>query len=86
MVILMKLGLLLVIASAVSVNTSEIKVLSVTATGLMAMMEQLTPVFERATGHKVTVTFALVPDLRKRIDDGESFDVIILSPSSIDEL
>jgi molybdate transport system substrate-binding protein len=82
----MKMGLLLVMAIAVSVNASEIKVLSVTATGLMAMMEQLAPEFERATGHKVTVAFGLGPDLRKRIDDGETFDVIIQVPSVIDEL
>src|SRR5215813_8861327 len=86
MIALMRLGLLLVMVSAVSLNTSEIKVLSVTAIGLMAMMEQIAPEFERATGHKVAVTFGLAPDLRKRIDDGETFDVIILGPSSIDEL
>lgn len=79
MIALMRLGLLLVMVSAASVNTSEIKVLSITATGLMAMMEQIAPEFERATGHKITVTYGLGLDLRKRIGDGEAFDVIILT-------
>jgi molybdate transport system substrate-binding protein len=42
-------------------------------------LAELVPQFERATGHKVAGEYALPPDLIKRIDAGEPFDVIILS-------
>src|SRR6266542_2429053 len=39
----------------------------------------LAPQFERATGHKVSAQFDLPPSFFRRIDAGETFDVIILS-------
>ena len=42
-------------------------------------LEAILPQFERATGHKVVGVYALPPDLVKRIDAGEPFDVIVLS-------
>ena len=41
--------------------------------------DTLAPQFERATGHKLVMQTALPPDLIKKIDAGEPFDVIILS-------
>ena len=41
--------------------------------------ETLAPQFERATGHKLITQSALPPDLIKKVDAGEPFDVIILS-------
>jgi ABC-type molybdate transport system substrate-binding protein len=73
------LALVLVVVDAAAVNASAIRVLGVTATGLKAMMEQLTPEFERRTTHEVVVTFGLVPELGKRIGDGEAVDVILNS-------
>jgi molybdate transport system substrate-binding protein len=40
---------------------------------------ELSPQFERATGHKVTAHFDLPPNFYRRIDAGEPFDVILLS-------
>jgi molybdate transport system substrate-binding protein len=41
--------------------------------------ETLAPQFEKATGHRLTSQYALPPDLIKKVDAGEPFDVIILS-------
>ncbi len=41
--------------------------------------ETLLPQFEQSTGHKVASQFALPPELIKRVDAGEPFDVLILS-------
>ena len=41
--------------------------------------DTLAPQFERATGHKLITQSALPPDLIKKVDAGEPFDVIILS-------
>jgi len=81
----MRLGLLVVLATA-GAGARDIKVLAVTAPGLMAVLEQLGPAFTQATGHKAEVSFALVPELRERIRTGERFDVIILTRPVIDEL
>ncbi|MFM9886764.1 MAG: substrate-binding domain-containing protein [Burkholderiales bacterium] len=42
-------------------------------------LQTLVPQFERVSGHKVAAEFALPPDLIKKVDAGESFDVIVLS-------
>lgn len=41
--------------------------------------------FGRATGATVTVEFAPVPELRKRITAGEAADVIVATPAALDE-
>jgi len=41
--------------------------------------EELAPQFERATGHKLMAQYGLPPELIRKIDAGEPFDVIILS-------
>ena len=41
--------------------------------------DTLAPQFEKATGHKLITQSALPPDLIKKMDAGEPFDVIILS-------
>ena len=41
--------------------------------------DTLIPQFERASGHKLVNQYALPPDLIRKMDAGEAFDVIILS-------
>ncbi len=78
----MKLGLLAASIGLASlmpqqIQAAEIKVFSSSAA--RGVYETLAPEFERSTGHKLVTTFALPPALVKRMDDGEPFDVIILS-------
>ena len=74
LVFLMHLGL---------ADAAEIKVLS--AAGMRPVMEDLRPKFERATGHKLTIAFAAASVIVKRIQDGETGDVVI-TPWSIETL
>jgi molybdate transport system substrate-binding protein len=39
--------------------------------------------FEKQTGHKVEITFNTTPQIRRRVDDGGSFDVIVAPPEAI---
>jgi molybdate transport system substrate-binding protein len=41
--------------------------------------QELAPQFEKATGHKVVAQFGLPPELLRKADAGEPFDVMILS-------
>ena len=47
-------------------------------------VSELIPVFEKATGHTVVATFATAPAIRKRLADGEAFDLVITSADDID--
>src|SRR5437868_5248557 len=58
-------------------QAAEIKALVTGAA--RASLATLTPQFERSSGHKLVSTFDLPPALVKKIDAGESYDVIILS-------
>ena len=40
----------------------------------------------RDSGHKVTMVYGLIAELRKRIQDGETADVMILSRAALDDL
>ncbi len=44
-------------------------------------MEDLGPKFERATGHKLAITFATLGAIVKRVQDGETADVVIIPQS-----
>lgn len=57
-----------------------------TSIGLKPTLLEVTPDFERSTGHAVNLTFATAAPLKRRIDAGESFDIVILTPQLIDDL
>jgi molybdate transport system substrate-binding protein len=63
---------------------AEIKVLS--AGAMRGVVDALLPEFEKATGHKVTVDNATAGVLAKRIEDGEAFDVAIITATVVDGL
>jgi molybdate transport system substrate-binding protein len=65
-------------------NAAEIKLLS--SVGLKSVMELVLPEFERSSGHKITVVYGTAASLKKNIDQGEFFDVTVLTPPLIDEL
>jgi molybdate transport system substrate-binding protein len=59
------------------VRAAEIK--SLTATAIEIVLKEIGPEFERATGHKVTMAVDLAPNFKRRIDNGETFDVALFS-------
>ena len=65
-------------------RATEIKVLSTQA--VEGAYRELVVQFEKASGHKVTTTFAGTLDAQKRIAAGESYDLIIMASAAIDDL
>ena len=65
-------------------DAAEIKVLS--TNGVKAIIEELAPQFEKATGHKLVVTFGVTTALQKDIEAGAPFDVTVLVASATDDL
>ena len=53
---------------------------------MQQVMEDLGPKFERATGHKLAITFATLGEVVKRIHDGESADVVVIPGQGTDSL
>src|SRR5215204_3838410 len=68
---------------AQSATAAEIKVLTTGA--FKQVVVALVPEFEKATGHKVVLDNGTVGELQKRVDGGETFDVLVLSPKGIED-
>ncbi len=69
------------LAFASSTQPQSVTVLSSNAT--KALVEELGPQFEKATGQKLTIRFGNSAALKTRIEQGEAFDVAILSASAM---
>jgi molybdate transport system substrate-binding protein len=73
---------LLVIGNAA--EAAEIKILS--ALGMQAVMEDLGPKFERATKHKLAITFVTMGEAVKLVQAGETADVVVIPQQGIDSM
>jgi len=83
------LGLAVGAAAPAAVQAAEIRV--VTSGGFSAAYDQLIPLYEQATGHKVTTargaSIGNAPDsIPSRMARGEQFDIVILADSALDKL
>ncbi len=63
---------------------AEIKVLSTTA--MKTTLEQLAPEFERHNGYKLVASYGPSGQIAKRIADGETFDVAIVTGEGLEDL
>src|SRR5262245_60506263 len=70
--------------AASGASAAEIKV--ITSVGVKAILEELAPAFERTSGHKLNIIYGVAVPLKRQIESGETFDVVILVPGMIDDL
>jgi molybdate transport system substrate-binding protein len=63
---------------------ADIKVFS--TIGVQSALEELAPQFEKATGHKLNFTWATAAILVKRVQAGESADLMVLTKQSLEAL
>ena len=78
------IGFMCLLMIGIAAEAAELKVLS--ATAMQTVMEDLGPKFERATGHKLAITFATLGGVVKRVQDGETADVVVIPQQGIDTL
>jgi len=76
------IGFVFLLVGGIAAEAAEIKVLSTNA--MKTVMEDLGPKFERATGHKLAITFAGLGVVVLRVQGGETVDVVIISRQGID--
>jgi molybdate transport system substrate-binding protein len=65
-------------------RAAEIKLIC--SNGYHAVIDVLGPQYEKATGHKLVVSYGLAAALGKEIEGGVPFDITILAPPQIDAL
>ena len=63
---------------------AEIRVVS--SVGMKAVIEEAKPLFERVSGHKLIVVFGTAVPLKRQLEEGEAFDLAILTPPLIADL
>ena len=74
----------LVGAMANSAQAAEVKVLS--AGAIEPGVKAAAAAFEKESGTQVHLIFNTAPQIRKRMADGEAFDVVLAPPAMLDEL
>jgi len=77
-------GFTLVLGYTMAASAEEITVLASNA--VKAAVVELAPQFEKETGHRLAFTWGASNLLVKQIEDGKSFDVVIVSPALIKNL
>jgi molybdate transport system substrate-binding protein len=80
--LVLSVALALLIYSAASAE--EIRVIS--AVALADVLKEIGPQFERSTGHKLRMQFGPPVALKARVEAGETFDLVILTPAFIDDV
>jgi molybdate transport system substrate-binding protein len=78
------IGIVLLAALGQVSRAAEIAGLSVVP--LRTSLNVLVPLFEQATGHKVTIKYAGSSDLIRQLAAGETFDVALVWPDMIERL
>jgi molybdate transport system substrate-binding protein len=76
------IGFMFLLVGSIAAQAAEVKVLI--AGGFSQVIQDLGPKFERATGHKLAITFAGLDAIVKRVQQGETFDVVVSPRSAID--
>jgi molybdate transport system substrate-binding protein len=77
-------GLLLAAATPKAAAAADLKLLG--PVSLRVVLPSVLPQFEQSSGHKVTVGYATLGAITKRLLDGEAADVVLVSPGQNDEL
>ncbi|MBP8310415.1 MAG: substrate-binding domain-containing protein [Burkholderiaceae bacterium] len=69
---------------ATPVAAAELRIISTPAASTALKMAATD--FERVAGHKVTIEYSNIAIARRRISAGEAFDVVVVSPTAIEDL
>lgn len=77
---------LAVVAALSSAGSHAAEITCICAEAVRPVLTELAPRFERATGHKLIATYELAPVVKRKIEQGEPFDLAILNPPQAADL
>jgi len=80
----LRIGFMFLLFISIAAEAAELKVLC--AIAMQQLIEDLGPKFERATGHQLTITIATLGPALKRVQGGETFDVVWIPRPGIESL
>jgi molybdate transport system substrate-binding protein len=83
---LMALALAGILSLAHPVRVDAARITLLCSNGIKAVVDALMPKFEAATGHTVTVKYDLAANIRRQVEAGDAFDLVIATPAVIDDL
>ena len=78
-----KIGFALLLVQGLAADAAEVKVIAGVA--MRAMMGELGPQFERATGHTLVIWYGNAGTIRRRFEAGEAFDLAVFGKTLLDE-
>ena len=78
------LGSLLLLLNSSAAETSEIHILAPTTIRLV--INALAPEFEHMTGYKLVVTYDVAPVVKRQVEGGAAFDLVIVTRPLMDDL
>jgi molybdate transport system substrate-binding protein len=73
-----------IVVQASLAGAAEVKVFS--TIGVQAALEELTPKFEKVSGHKLNITWATAAVLVKRLQGGETADLLVLTKQGLETM
>ena len=74
------------LSSLVSIGAQAAELKLLVTNGTRAVVDELRPQFERATGHKLAIKYDGSLLLQKAIEAGEGFDIVLLTVDSMDAI
>src|SRR3954464_11122398 len=76
--------LAVLLAQGGAVHAADVAVIASTA--MREVLEELVPMFERASGHKVTLHIQSGAVLPVKVKEGAQADLVVTTPETIDDL
>ena len=72
----------LLLVQCLTANAAEVKV--VAGVAMRAAWEEIAPQFEHAKGHKLVLWYGNAGTLRRRMEAGDAFDLLVVGTKSMD--
>src|ERR1700743_1739793 len=69
-----------------SAQTRAADLILLEGNALNAVMEELGPQFEKATGNKIVATLGTSAQIKSKVESGEAFDAALLAKGTLEEL
>jgi molybdate transport system substrate-binding protein len=78
---MVSIGAALMLSGSFLVSAADIRVIA--GGPLPAVFKELGPQFEKESGHRVNASFSATANVRRQIDDGAVFDVVLTDASAV---
>ena len=82
--VMMAIAALAACVPPATARAADVKVF--TSVALKSVLDELAPAYEKVSGNKLTITYGLAAEMKKRVLAGETADVIMLTRAMMEDL